>query len=61
MNGATALPSVNIIKSPRRTSMATIGKSHHRFLTLIKSQSSLSIENLLKKSDRNFMCVLPLN
>ena len=59
MNGARALPSVKTIRSPNRTSMITIGRSHQRFLVFMKSHSSFNMENLLKKSDKNFICVIP--
>jgi len=42
-----AEPSVNTISAPSNIRMNTIGASHHFFLTLIKSQNSLIMTNLL--------------
>lgn len=53
MKGARALPSVKIMRSPRRASIITIGNSHQRLRVFIKSHNSFIIENLLKKFDRN--------
>lgn len=41
MNGASALPSVNTMSRPKRTSIITIGNNHH-FLRVFKNpQNSL--------------------
>ena len=49
-----AEPSVKTISAPSNIRMITIGASHHFFRTLIKSQNSLTIPNLLNLCPLNF-------
>ena len=45
MNGAIAVPSVNIKRAPNNTRKIMIGANHHFLRTLRKSQNSESIES----------------
>jgi hypothetical protein len=47
MNGATALPSLKIIKRLMSNMTKMIGPSHHFFRVFMKPQNSARIENLL--------------
>jgi len=49
MKGATAEPSVKIIKAPSKARNITIGVNHHFFRTFKNSQNSDIIANLLIK------------
>ena len=45
MNGAITVPSVKIIRNPKRKRKIRMGASHHFFLTLRKSQNSNNIDS----------------
>ena len=45
MNGAIAVPSVNIKRAPNNTRKIMIGASHHFLRVLRKSQNSKSVES----------------
>ncbi len=47
MKGAKAEPSVRMMSAPSNINKMMIGASHHFFLTLMKSQNSLRMDNLL--------------
>ena len=62
MNGATTLPSVNMMSKLKSNKMKTMGPSHHFFLFFKKPQNSAKIKNLLSRLfiRKLFLCQMSL-